>query len=571
MLQQTITKVRALVFATAMTLCGASATTAATDQTRPVVKTAEGPVTGIARNGVYQFLGIPYAAPPVGKWRWMPPQPVAKWTAPRDASRFGNICAQVTTLGVFAGPASVEEDCLYLNVFTTKLGNASAPASGGLPVIVWIHGGGNVDGTSGDYDGTRLATGGPLGVPTVVVTINYRLGLFGFLAHPALNAENHPFGNYGIMDVQAALRWVQRNAAVFGGDPAKVTLGGQSAGATDTGANMIAPSSAGLFHRAIFQSSPLNAMPPLSLGLSRGSDFGTAAGCGSGADAKTAACLRALSSSRILQLQGTANANGPYVTGPMVDGSIVPISPNTAWTTGKFNRMPIMAGNVQDEATFGIGNNEYFSGPPQAPINEAQYVANITAAYSGPVYPGGPNYPKGTAEAVLKQYPAGSDPQMALNLAGTQAGACRNRHIDALWSKWSDAPVYAYEFNDRHAPYYYPPMPGFAPLAAHTIDIQFLFPLWHGGILGTPGASQSKALTADEQRLSDQLVAAWTRFARSGNPNESGNAPWPRFVNQEGVAEYLSQNVPALSTFTNAQFGANHNCGFWDGIIVYQP
>jgi para-nitrobenzyl esterase len=562
--------VRALAVTTALILCGLLNATAS-EKTGPVVKTADGPVTGIVRNRVYEFLGLPYAAPPLGKLRWMPPQPVAKWKDSRAATRFGNICAQVTTLGVFAGPASVDEDCLYLNVFTTKLGKADAPASGGLPVIVWIHGGGNVDGTANDYDGSKLATGGPLGVPTVVITINYRLGLFGFLAHPALNAENHPFANYGIMDIQAALRWVQHNAAAFGGDPTRVTLGGQSAGATDTGANMIAPSSAGLFQRAIFQSAPLNALPPLSLGLTRGTDFGKAAGCGSGADAAAAVCLRALSASRILQLQGTAGANGPYVTGPMLDGSIVPISPNTAWSSGRFNRMPILAGNVQDEQTFGVGITEYFSGPPQAPMSEAQYVANINAAYSGPEYAGGPNYPKGTVEAVLKQYPAGEDPQTALNLAGSHAGACRNRRIDGLWSKWPDVPVYAYEFNDRHSPYYFPPLPGFAPLAAHTIDIQFLFPLWHGGILGVPGASQSPALSADEQRLSDQLAAAWTNFAKTGNPNGSGNVPWPRFVNQEGVPEYQSQNVPTLTTFTNAQFGANHNCGFWDGVIVYQP
>jgi para-nitrobenzyl esterase len=500
----------------------------------------------------------------------MPPQPVARWRDARDATRFGNICAQSTTLGVFAGPASVDEDCLYLNVFTTKLGKSDSATSGGLPVIVWIHGGGNVDGTAADYDGTKLATGGPLGVPTVVVTINYRLGLFGFLAHPVLDAENHPFGNYGIMDIQAALHWVQRNAAAFGGDPSRVTLGGQSAGATDTGANMISPASAGLFHRAIFQSAPLNALTPLSLGLTRGTDFAKAAGCGAAADAATAACLRALSPSKILLLEGTANAIGPFVTGPMVDGSIVPMSPNAAWTSGRFNHMPILAGNVQDEQTFGIGITEYF-GAPQAPITETQYVANITAIYSGAQYPGGPNYPAGTAEAVLAEYPAGKEAAAAFNLAGSHVGACRNRHIDSIWSKWMDVPVYAYEFNDRHAPYYFPSMPGFSPLAAHTIDIQFLFPLWHGGVLGVAGASQSPALTEDEERLSDQLVAAWTNFAKTGNPNGTGNTPWPRFVNQDGVPEYFSQNVPALSTFTNAQFGANHNCSFWDGVIVYQP
>ena len=535
-----------------------------------VIKTAEGPVNGLFKNGVYEFFGIPYAAPPVGKFRWMPPQPVARWKEPLDATHFGNTCAQVTTLGVFAGPASTDEDCLYLNVFTPKLGKADQPNAGNLPVIVWIHGGGNIDGTAADYDGSRLATGGPLGVPTVVVTINYRLGLFGFLAHPALNAENHPFANYGIMDIQAALHWVQRNAATFGGDPSRVTLGGQSAGATDTGANVISPLSARLFNRAIFQSSPTGAMQPISIGLTRGTAFAMAAGCGAGSDAATASCLRALSASRILQLQGTANSNGPYVTGPMVDGTIIPITPINAWMTGRFNHMPMMAGNVQDEQTFFIGNTEYFSGPPQAPLNAAQFDAIITETYTGPEYPGGPNYPAGTAAAVLEQYARGTDPQAALSSVGSNVG-CRNRHIYSLWSKWQDTPVYAYEFNDRHAPYYYPAMPGFTPYAAHTIDIQFLFPMWHGGILGVSGASQSPALTPEERRLSDQLVAAWTNFAKTGNPNGTGNEPWPRFANKEGVPEYLSQNVPALSTFTNAQFGADHNCSFWDGIIVYQP
>src|SRR6266850_2045377 len=127
-----------------------------------------------------------------------------------------------------------------------------------------------------------------------------------------------------------------------------------------------------------------------------------------------------------------------------------------------------------------------------------------------------------------------ADPHATYDLVTTYPGACRNRHIDALWAQ-AGLSVYAYEFNDQNAPYYYPPMPGFTPLAAaHTIDIQFLFPLWHGGILGVPGASQSAALSKDEQRLSDQIVAAWTNFAKTGNPNESGNMPWPRFANQEG-------------------------------------
>ena len=219
----------------------------------PVVSTDKGSVRGFVENGVYSFLGIPYAAPPVGNLRWRPPAPAKRWDGVRDATEFGNICPQVTELGAFAGPTSITEDCLYLNVFTT----GTSHHGGKKPVIVWIHGGGNLDGATNGYDGSKLARGGPLGTPTVVVTINYRLGLFGFLSEQHLNSEGHPWGNYGILDSQAALRWVQRNIAAFGGDPNNVTLGGQSAGAIDTAANLISPASAGLFHRAITQSSPI--------------------------------------------------------------------------------------------------------------------------------------------------------------------------------------------------------------------------------------------------------------------------------------------------------------------------
>jgi len=523
----------------------------------PVVQTAEGPVRGFVRDGVYQFLGIPYAAPPVGALRWMPPQPVRHWHAPLNATKFGNTCAQVTELGVFAGPPNINEDCLYLNVFTTRLGGGGT----GNAVLVWIHGGGNVDGESSDYDGTKLATGGPLGTPTVVVTINYRMGLFGFLAHPALDAEGHLYDNYGILDQQAVLHWVQRNAAAFGGDPKRVALGGQSAGAQDTGVNQISPLAAGLFNRAIYESSPLSGITIRSIGLTRGMNFANAAGC-PGQDAATAACLRALSTAEILQLQGTPNVNGPYVTGPMLDGTIMPMTPVTAWRTGKFNRMPIMGGNVQDEATFGISITEYFANP-QAPITAAQYVTNVTNAYSGTVYSGGPTYPAGTVAQVLAKYPPdlmGLSPQEVFDLVGTHPGACRNVQVDRLWAKW--VPVYEYEFNDQNAPYYFPPLPGFKPLAAHTIDIQFLFPNWHGGVLGV---NHPATLTAQETALSDELVAAWTNFASTGNPNGTGNSPWPLYTEAANAPAVLSENVPSLSTFTLAQWSANHNCGFWTG------
>jgi para-nitrobenzyl esterase len=182
-------------------------------------------VQGIVQSGAARFLGIPYAAPPIGALRWMPPQPHAPWTGVLNAKTFGPTCAQVTTLGVFAGPANDHEDCLYLNVYAPAERSASK-----LPVIVWIHGGGDMCGESNDYDGGKLAVQGQ----TIVVTFNYRLGLFGWVAQAALDAEGHAFGNYGLLDQQMVLRWVRRNIGAFGGDTERVTLGGQSAGSQDT-------------------------------------------------------------------------------------------------------------------------------------------------------------------------------------------------------------------------------------------------------------------------------------------------------------------------------------------------
>lgn len=543
----------------------------------PTVQTAEGPVIGFQQSGVYEFLGIPYAAPPVDSLRWMPPQPVAHWHRPLHATKFGNTCAQVTELGVFAGPASIDEDCLYLNVFTTKLGHGSwsngSGGKGGNPVLVWIHGGGNVDGESNDYDATSLAKGGSKGTPTVVVTLNYRLGLFGFLAHPALDAEHHLHDNYGILDQQAVLRWVQRNIAAFGGDPTRVALGGQSAGAQDTGVNQISPLAKGLFNRAIYESAPLSGIAVYSVGIAHGQAFAQAAGCGTDASPGTAACLRKLTAAQILQLQGTPNANGPYVTGPMLDGTIMPITPVTAWTTGKFSQMPIMGGNVQDEANFGIGISEYFA-TPQAPITAEQYEKLVTTTYTGAEYSGGPNYPAGTVQKVLAQYPSNLNnltPQEVFDLVGTHPGACRNVLVDQLWAKW--VPVYEYEFNDQEAPYYFPILPGFTPLAAHTIDIQFLFKNWHGSLLGV---NHPESLSPAEEVLSDQLVSAWTNFAATGNPNGHGNAPWPQFTAAANAPAVLSEK-PGLGTFTLQQWSTNHNCTFWTdntlngGILRFQP
>src|SRR5882672_10159531 len=289
-------------------------------QPSPVVETKEGPIQGFIANGVTAFLGIPYAEPPVGNLRWQPPKDRAPWTNVRNATEFAPICALITTLGVFSGPPNNNEDCLYLNVFTPDL-NPSAR----LPVIVWIHGGGNVDGETPGYDGSKLASHGK----TVVVTMAYRLNLMGFLAHPALDNEGHLFGNYGILDQQSVLRWVERNIAKFGGDKDNVTVGGQSAGAVDTGNQMLSPLAAGLFHRGICQSfCPAFPIPAKEAAEAIGVAFAEAAGCGSGTGPDVAQCLRNLSAARVEELAGTASTQGKFITGRgFVDGQIIPDQP----------------------------------------------------------------------------------------------------------------------------------------------------------------------------------------------------------------------------------------------------
>src|SRR3984957_8795243 len=257
----------------------------------PVAGTANGAVRGLASGAVDEFLGIPYAAPPVGALRWQPPQPAAGWPGVRDATQFAPHCPQVA--GPF-GQASTSENCLYLNVFTPSQRQAGASH----PVMVWIHGGALVSGESNDYDPTQLVADG-----VTVVTINYRLGALGFLAHPALADANGQSGDYGLMDQQAALRWVQRNIASFGGNPHNVTIFGESAGGLATLSQVASPQARGLFQRAIAESGSYNlTQTSLANAETAGEAFATKAGCAS----QTGACLRSLPVSTILANENAA-------------------------------------------------------------------------------------------------------------------------------------------------------------------------------------------------------------------------------------------------------------------------
>ena len=219
----------------------------------------------------------------------------------------------------------------------------------------------------------------------------------------------------------------------------------------------------------------------------------------------------------------------------------------------------MLGGNTADEGTFGIGITEYFSGPPQHPMTAADYTTDVTNMFSPPAAPAG------TAAKVLTEYPLANyaTPELAFDAVMTAPIACEDLADAGLLAQ--RVPVYDYTFDYQHAPYYFPAMPGFVPLAAHIIDIQFLFPLWHAGILGVP-----HPLNAAETQLSNELVAAWTNFARTGNPNRAGNAPWPRFTGTP-TASVLSENVPSLSTRTAAQVSANYHRAFWAPILQQNP
>ncbi|HLH10523.1 MAG TPA: carboxylesterase family protein [Methylovirgula sp.] len=515
-----------------------------------VVKTDRGSVKGFIKNGAVEFLGIPYAAPPVGNLRWRPPVKHTPWNNIIQATVYGPNCAEVETLGVFAGPANTNEDCLYLNIFTPNL-NAGNKQK--LPVMVWDYGGGDVDGESNDYDGSKLAVQGH----TVVVTFNYRLNLFGFFAHPAIDNEGHLFGNYGLLDYQFALKWVQDNIGNFGGDKNNVTILGQSAGARNTGSQVLSPLAKGLFEHAIYESGALPSLSPVATAEQKGIAFAVAAGCGSGTDAATAKCLRNLTAAQVESLAGTQSAGSPYLAGIIGDGQILPTNAVQAYESGEFNHVPIIMGNVEDEGNFALAQVEYFENP-RTPLTEAQFEAYLNSTYAPPAYPAG------TAAKVLAQYPLAAYPSPQLQWAAQETAAnysCQTHFIAQILAK--QIPLYTYEFRDETAPFYFPKMPGFVPLAYHTSDIQYYWPLYHGGPQGI-----AHPLNVKQQNLSDQLVGAWTNFAYTGNPNGNGNSPWPQYKKTNGL--FLAEQLGGLSTLTDSQFYNEHDCSFWDKVLGYQ-
>jgi para-nitrobenzyl esterase len=503
----------------AMTPAGATAAAAG----GPVAQTHFGAVQGKSVGGIHEFLGIPYAAPPTGNLRWHAPEPPARWTGVRAATTFAPHCPQSASP---FGVASTSEDCLFLNVFTKPGVN---PA--GRPVMVWIHGGALVTGESDDYDPTALVNDG-----VTVVTVNYRLGALGFLADSALADRAGASGNYGLMDQQAALRWVRANIGRFGGDPRNVTLFGESAGGLSTLSQLVSPGARGLFQRAIVESGSYDlTQASLASDETAGAAFAARVGCGTEPSAAaTAACLRAVPVATLL-----ANENAGGYT-PDLDGRVLTQSIGTALQKGQFNRVPVVMGTNHDEWRLFVALAQLEGGPA---VTAANYQAEIqgTLGVSAAV-----------AAQIAAQYPVAGfpSPALALGAVGTDAiFACPSLEAVSFLSEFT--PTFSYEFNDENAPERFLPSVGFPYGAAHASEIQYLFGLTTAPIPAT--------LTPDQQALAAQMKGYWTSQAKHGNPETAGQPAWPLF--NASTQPMLSLNTPAPAVETN--FAAVHNCSFW--------
>ena len=483
-----------------------------------VVATDTGSVRGAIGDGLRAFRGIPYAAPPVGPLRWKPPQAHARWKGVLQTTQFGSSCPQ--SLGPFGVP-STNEDCLFLNVYTPT----NATPGSKLPVMFWIHGGSLISGEGTDYDPTALVKRG-----VVVVTINYRLGLLGFLAHPALSAESptHDSGDYGLMDQQFALGWVKRNIAHFGGNPSSMTIFGESAGGLSVRSELVSPSGKGLFQRAIIESGAYTETVPT---LAQAEATGQALAAKMGCTDQTAACLRALPVTTLLAGE-TAITQFPNIS------SFLPEQYSTAFKTGDFNHVPVLSGSNHDEWMLFV---DLLNSQLGSPVTASNYQAQIATELEFPS--------TAMAAPIAAEYPVGSypTPYNALGAVGTDAIFACNAHQD-VENLSQFTPTYQYEFNDPNPPFPFPipPVP-YSLGDYHASEIQYIFPT---------GSSQ---LSAGQKTLAGDMETYWANFAKHGNPNGAGVPSWPAFTAATDQAQSLTEPAP----ITESGFAADHKCAFW--------
>ncbi|HTW25359.1 MAG TPA: carboxylesterase family protein [Candidatus Baltobacteraceae bacterium] len=454
------------------------------------------------------YRGIPFAAPPVGDLRWKAPQPPASWTGVRQTTQFGNSCIQppYPSNGIYGNsPPPTSEDCLYLNIWTP----AKLPDDR-LPVMVWIHGGGFDRGTGAaiGYDGENLAKHG-----AVVVTLNYRLGIFGFLALPELTAESphHASGDYALLDQIAALEWVQRNIAAFGGDPARVTIFGQSAGSESVCALMASPLAKGLFARAIGESGGVFGPLPSLAGAEK---QGSALASKLGAAQDVLKTLRAKSAADLLQ--ASSGEDDDYSA--IIDGWVLPQSVDSIFAAGKQNDVPILVGNTSDE-----GKNLLRLNGVATP---ASFTENAQKQYGA------------LAQQFLAAYPPGSSDETA---TAANFAAFRDRWFGWEMRTWARTET---KTGHQHAYRYYfsrvPPGPGSRLGAFHGSEMAYVFENF-------PFRLFYQDL---DKQLGETIATYWVNFARTGDPNGAGLPDWPAY-------DPAKDNVLDLGDQISVKLGVN--------------
>ena len=464
----------------------ASACSAAPAPSDPAVATVElGQLRALEAKGVLAFKGIPYAAPPVGDLRWKPPQPAARWQGVRDAQAYGDICTQIMPNpdnGIGQLPAS--EDCLTLNVFTQNL-----DANAKRPVMVWIHGGGFVNGSGSAelYDGSEFAKRG-----VVLVSINYRLGRFGSFAHPLLTAEadSSPIANYGMMDMIASLAWVKRNIAAFGGDASNVTIFGESAGGMAVQKLMISPSARGLFHKAIVQSGAgrenvLLLDKPNPRGLPSAQSDGETFIKSLGVDAKSVADLRAIPAAKILGAGDPSTFSGG---GPIIDGKIITLPVVEAFAAGQQAKVPYLVGY----------NSAEFPSKPEDVDASLTRTLGATSA---------------DLPALVATYPDKED--MAARIVGDIIFGEPARYLAGIHAA-AGQPAFLYRF-DVLSPSVQSRFKGMP----HAQERQYVFNTLHASPWPTD---------ANDQKQADFAIAYWVNFAKAGDPNGAGLPVWPKYA-----------------------------------------
>ncbi len=474
-----------------------------------IVSLASGKLQGVSNDGVTAFKGIPYAAPPVGNLRWRPPQPPADWTGIRSAAQYGHDCMQLP-FPSDAAPLGTEpaEDCLVLNVWAPQSRSGHA-----LPVMVWIHGGGFVNGGSSPavYDGSQFARGG-----VVFVSFNYRLGRFGFFAHPALTRENPNglLGNYGYMDQIAALQWVQKNIAAFGGDAHNVTLFGESAGGMSVHVLLNSPLAHGLFQKAIIESG--GGRKGLGGRLHEAAnDKPSAEDCGlafarskgiAGEDAAALEELRTLPAETIVDGLNMASMMTPTYSGPMIDGKLVVDDPQTSYLAGTQPRIPVI-----------VGANDMDIGFPQAKTFDELFAPfGKDAAAARKAY-----QPDSTEDFMTVSVRVSADRMMieparfvaeSLSRTGQSVWEYRCSYVaNSMRKEWPGAP--------------------------HASEIPFVF--------DTVRARYGSALTPADEKMAQTLIAYWIQFAKTGNPNRLGLPEWPKYSSRRDMLMNFTNDGPA--------------------------